>query len=399
MNSTRVLIGVVVIALLLYLLYYLSFEKVTVPDVKWNVDYFYENKEPNGGWLIKEILEDVYTEDRVVKLELENKIPLSDEESRKGYFIIDSYIGFEQNRIQQISNFVARGNDAIIIASDFGYYLDSLVRPYLNSYAFTDSIIHLSHTYSEKKYELVYYYMQFDSATTTTFNGFDSLNVDSFALQILSYANDTIPVFVKIPYDKGSLYLHSLPDAFSNIGIKQNGMSDYAISTLPLLNIDTLYLDHSKYNVFSSYNQSPLQFILSQPGLKWAYYTIIFSLIGFVISRAKRKQRVIPILEKNENTSLDYIYTLSELYRSQNQHYKLAQHLQTGFYQWVRKKYYIRPEQSDFVTKLANKSKVPKEEIESLINRLESAIDNQRFGVDRLTALYKDLDLFYKNSK
>ena len=115
--------------------------------------------------------------------------------------------------------------------------------------------------------------------------------------------------------------------------------------------------------------------------------------------RGKRKQRVIPTLEQNENTSLEYINTVSDLYRTQNQHHKLAKQLKLIFHQWVRKKYFLQPGEPGYAKKISKKSRIPEEEVERLINRLKASQNNQRFDAIQLTNLHRDLEQFYKNSQ
>ena len=136
---------------------------------------------------------------------------------------------------------------------------------------------------------------------------------------------------------------------------------------------------------------------MTQPALKWAYFISVFGLLLFVASRGKRKQRIIPNLPINENTSLEYIQTLSELYRSQYQHDKLAKHLQIIFTQWVKKKYYLTPDDPKYIAKISQKSKIAEEQINSLLNRLDKAVGNKRFGAEQLTNLHTDLNQFYNN--
>jgi len=400
MKVNRVVILCGILAILLIALFYSTFERKAVADVNWTVDYSYESQAPHGSWLFYKTLEEVYGQDRMIKLDKENYIPKSEEDIRKGYIFISSYATFELAKVNDLFSFVSEGNDAVLILADHGYYLDTLLEPYYNYYSLEDSIVTLSKVQDTTTYELSYYYSTFDSTVLTYHYAIDSIDKnDSIDIEVLSYMNDTIPVFIKLPYGAGQFYIHTLPDAFSNIGMKQGGMNDYVLDVMPKLDIDTLYLDHDRYNANYGTGQSPLQFVMSQPPLRWAYYLIAFGLILFVVSRGRRRQRVIPTLVPNENTSLEYIETLSELYRSQYQHHKLAKHLKVVFHQWIKKKYFISANDPQYVVKIAQKSKVSEGEIERIIHRLNRALDNRRFDDRQLTNLYEDLDQFYNKCK
>jgi len=177
-------------------------------------------------------------------------------------------------------------------------------------------------------------------------------------------------------------------------------MNNYVRKVLPLFDIDTLYLDHTYFMDWSdARDQNILQYIMSQPGLKAAYYLTLATLLLFLISRAKRRQKVVPVILSDDNTSLEYVHTVSQLYRSHNSHYKLVKHIETIFNEWVNKKYYLKRDHHNFVDVLAQKSKIEKEKIETILNQMKSAKGNARFDESRLINLHKDLHHFYKNCK
>lgn len=399
--SRKVIALIALLILLMAGLFFSLFKQQTVVDANWNNDHRYESIEPYGTSTLHAILEKAYGKDHVITMNDKNDLPSFKEGSRKGYLIISEYLSYDQRKAEELIEFVKNGNDAIIISSSIDYYLDSLFSTFFTLTSRQDSIINLSNIQSEKSFELSNYYLTLDTVRTKRFYGLDSLDRQSeFRIDTLSTLNDTLPVFIKITWHEGSFYIHTVPRAFDNIAFVQESMNDYAITTLPLLDVDTLYLDHSSYeDQHWESEESPLQFIMGQPALKWAYYITILGLILFVISRGKRRQKVIPPLKLNENTSVEYVYTLSELYRSQGQHDKLAKHLKTIFTQYIKKKYYISADDKAYASKISRKSKIPEEDITNLINRLNRAQGNKRFGSEQLINLHTDLNQFYKNCK
>ncbi len=396
----RILILGTLLFLLFYGLFHILFVSKSVPDVNWTTTFNYDDKEPNGCWLFHEILKKSYGAERVVKLDRQNIIPPHSDSINKGYLYIGDYFAFDQDKLENLSGFVKKGDDAIIIVSDFGYYTDSLFRQYFSYYGRQDSLLNLQISGDTTAFSFSYYEFQFDSSVFYFHNVLDSLDKNDVRdIEVLSYFNDSLPVFIKMKYGLGHFYIHMIPDAFTNLGIKKGGMKDYVINVMPLLNIDTLYLDNDQYGAIYSGADSPLQYIISQPKLKWSYYIVLLGLLLFAISRGQRRQRIIRTIDINENTSLEYVHTLSELYRAQNQHYKLAIHLKSLFSQWIRKKYFIKPDEENYIRKIAHKSKMPEDEIQRLINRINSAVGNKRFGEEQLKNLYNDLDHFYKNCK
>ena len=114
-------------------------------------------------------------------------------------------------------------------------------------------------------------------------------------------------------------------------------------------------------------------------------------------SGLKRKQNAIPILSKNENTSLEYVSTLSYLFKSQNQNDKLIHHMKDIFANTVRKKYFIDYNDPDFAIKLSKKSKIPVGEIDIIVRGFNNAENHFKFTDDQLERINSRLDTFYKN--
>ena len=135
---------------------------------------------------------------------------------------------------------------------------------------------------------------------------------------------------------------------------------------------------NGRQNFLSS--KGPLTYILSQAPLAWAWYCLLAMGFLFLLFRAKRKQRVIPVLVENENTSLAFINAIGTLYFRKNDHGQLSKDQMQLWLEKIRTQFRLNTSQLDetFVTKLAIKSKVPKEEIQAILDFYKN-IDNSNF--------------------
>ncbi len=116
--------------------------------------------------------------------------------------------------------------------------------------------------------------------------------------------------FIKIPFGEGHFYIHSEPLILTNYYLL-NSKNKYLESILSYLpNRETVWF----MNNDTPLSMSPLRFIHSNPPLKYAWYLLLFSLIIFVIFNAKRKQRVVPIVEPLKNSSVEFIRSIGNLY-------------------------------------------------------------------------------------
>ena len=150
------------------------------------------------------------------------------------------------------------------------------------------------------------------------------------------------------------------------------------------------------YGGAESLSKNPLDFIMSQPALKAAYYLLLFGVLLYVFFGGKRKQKIIPVTEKNKNTSLEYIETVSQLFYQQEQHEKLVTHMRNIFHHKMQKRYFIAPDNPKYLEVLSKKSKISKTELQYVMDRFQNLDDNFKFRGDQLVSLNRRLENIYK---
>ena len=105
-------------------------------------------------------------------------------------------------------------------------------------------------------------------------------------------------------------------------------------------------------------SDSPLRFIFSQRSLKWAWLIGIFGMIFFIIFNAKRKQRIVPIIEPIRNTTIDFAKTIGNLYYLEGNHDDTINKKINYFLEKIRSDFMLDCSvlNDDFVKKLHQKS-------------------------------------------
>ena len=79
--------------------------------------------------------------------------------------------------------------------------------------------------------------------------------------------------YIVVEYGKGKIFLHSLPEAFSNYYmLKNNGQ--YAADVLSYIDADKIYWDEY-LKTGRKVVTSPMRFVLNQKPLTWAYYVLM----------------------------------------------------------------------------------------------------------------------------
>ena len=117
-----------------------------------------------------------------------------------------------------------------------------------------------------------------------------------------------------------------------------------------------------------------MRFILNQPALKWSYYLLVVGLLLFVIFKAKREQRIIPIIKPLENSSVEFAKTVGSLYYQHRDYANLNHKKITYFLTYIRNRYYINTTVLDenFITQLSAKAGKSREETKTLVDLILS---------------------------
>ena len=172
------------------------------------------------------------------------------------------------------------------------------------------------------------------------------------------------PMFLKVYYGKGTIYLHTEPTVFTNYNLLKENY-EYAEKALSYLPEEDVFWDpQRRYSSFDSQkdddesSSSIFNFFLANPSLKWFLYVIFSGMVIFLLFNARRKQRPIPVINAPKNSTLEFTHTISNLYLLNNEHQNLAEKKIQYFLEKVRSRYFLDTSNlnSDFITKLALKS-------------------------------------------
>lgn len=214
--------------------------------------------------------------------------------------------------------------------------------------------------------------------------------------------------FLSIAYGNGEFLIHTTPLAFTNLNLIEKRGLDYASKAFSHLKNGPIYWDERPYNPFSDYannadssKESPLKYILSQPALAWAWYILLGMAVFYLIFRAKRRQRVIPVLEKNTNTSLEFVGTIGRLFFIQNNHRQLAAQKMRLFLIFVREHYHLPTKElnEQFTKGLAVRSDIPEEHIQKILNLNRNISNSGHLSEETLVDFHRLMEKFYRECR
>lgn len=388
----------IIIAVTILILGILLFSNRT-KTVDWSPTYDEEKTNPLDTKVFYDQLPHWFKDQKITKLyttfyEYEQK--LTDEEyyKNKNYISVSGNYTIDKPSFESLLEYIKQGNNALIVAHTFPYFMKDTLgfNVDYNAVKFKEvkKGAYLEHLNDSLHFTLKQPYG-------------DAFVKDSTYVKRLGYSYNEFcesqSNFVRIPYYNGFFYLHTIPELFSNYQIleaKNSTYLDNIISFLPELPI----IFDKNVKIDPELNKGPLSFILSKEPLKWAFYLTLITLGLFMLFNAKRRQRIIPIIEPLKNTTTEFVQTVSTLHLESEDYNGIIQKNIIYFLENIRTRYHLPTDKlnSDFIKKLALKSGKPEDEVQQLITMIIK-MKAHKFGTpEPLKKLNTELEKFYKKS-
>lgn len=340
------------------------------------------------------------------------------------YFAITDNWSLNYSDYEYLSEFIEEGNYAFIAAEDFMYDIKSMISYYtsdiIKTYYDTTIIANFYHPDLKQDRFLTFKNAELNLHGYPKYKNwcyFSFLSLKSETVKLVYNSNEEYPIAIMISKGKGKIILHTVPDAFANTNmLLENGKkhAELLFSHLPKSNI-YWHNDYGKYSPYRGHTQpqyedeysyepeypksSPLQYIIKEPVLLAAFVLLVIGVALYMLIQSKRRQRIIPAIESNSNTSLEFVDTVSKLYFQQQRHDKLIAHLEQLFLAYIRHHYYLTSPKitKDFVRRISEKSGVSEERITSIFKGLNLGKSNKASTEADLVDIHNKLNYFYKN--
>lgn len=199
---------------------------------------------------------------------------------------------------------------------------------------------------------------------------------------------------VRIKRGKGELFVSCDPLLMTNYGIldtQTNGLIFRMMSQfrgLPIIRTEA-YGPETEYET-----DTPLRFWLQNEPLRWAIYLTLGGLLLFCMFYARRRQRVIPVVEEPANRSLEFVKLIGTLYHQKHINRDLLQKKYGYFAETLRRMTMIDVEdiesRKENIAQIAIRTGMPEAEVRMILDR----VDRYLQGDDELkdAALRKAID-------
>lgn len=363
-----------ILFLLAALTAFVLFEYYKPKPIDWQATYQNDKKTPFGTQAVFELLPSLMRQPAVESTRLpvynlltETKLP-----PRSNYIAVCETFAAGPYDTRELLKYVARGNAAFLSAYNFSDTLGRALgfKADVKDPLKADSTLRSNFVGPALAQKGGYNFRHDDG------RNFLLVKKKNRGITVLARNARNEAIFLRIPHGKGVFYIHNLPLALTNYYLLFPASSDYMAKAFSYLPTQPTYWDEfQKQGRFTEAEQSLLRYIYKQPALTWAYYIGLFGLIIYALFAGKRTQRVIPVVQLPQNTSLEFVKTVGRMYFQQNDHDNVARKKIQYFLANLRERYFLNTQllDTEFTEALARKSGVPLVETQQLVRVLGQA--------------------------
>ena len=357
--------------------------------VDWEQTYDANSKQPYGLYIFGEQLKHFFSK-KVDRISYTPYEYLRRNQQKGNYNYIFTTKGIDEVSLKKVLSDVQAGSQALFLNEDQGL-MDTLKIETVYDYVSKINLQLNSTSYNKP----IYLRPEGDYIRGNYFTRLDKER--DKALGYVFFSEDTKKKinFVEVPYGKGKFFLHlGPPIAFTNYFLKENQeVRSYAATVLSYLPEDRPMV----WFVPPTQGEDTLSFIMSQPQLRTAWHLMLLGFVLYLFFKGKRQQRIIPVIEKPKNTTIEFAQSISSLYYQERDATDMVRKKITYFLDQVRQRYYLDTQQinEDFATKLANKSGKDKDLVQQIVGTIIHFEQTQQAQEETLTQLDKWIDEFW----
>jgi hypothetical protein len=370
-------VKIYLIFLIVVLLGIVAIDSTAPKPINWTPTYSINDKIPFGLYIFNQELRSILKPDTLTTINVTpyeyfddfyNYDSLVNGYKTSGTFIaINEYASFDDESVRELLYFSGHGNTVFLSMKSLPkMLLDSLKIKYSSKFQLekNTAVWFSNEKLGPEKYNLLEglgsnYFTKIDTLTTTVlgYQGTDK-----------AFAN-----FIKVPYNQGNFIIHLQPAAFTNFHLLENNHFQYTEKVLSYIPKGNVYW-YTKDLTEGYISQNPLRFIFSQPALKAAWYLFLLGMIVFILFNIKRKQRVVPIVEPLENTTIEFTKTIGNLYFQEGNHHTIIDKKIIYLLDKIRRDYLIDTTVLDdkFVQKLQIKTGKNTEDLKELFSKINT---------------------------
>jgi hypothetical protein len=363
--------------------------------INWAETFSNKDKIPFGTFIIYDRVKDLFPGAAITPQRQPVYNVLTDAAVKQAsYIIVCNSISISKPDYEQLVKYMKQGNDIFIAASNFGSLFEK------NLGIDTKANFNVQQENSPVKFlnpalQTPQTYLVDKGAGNVYFSKLDTLKAVVLGGNLNKKAN-----FIKYRFGKGNLYLMANPKMLSNYSMLTPQGAAYAATALSYIKTTRQIIWDEYYTQGSGEAESPMRVFLNTPQLSWAYYISIFSLLVFVLFEVKRRQRIIPVIEPLQNSTMEFVTVVGQVYYEKRNNANIAHKKVIFLLEHIRDHYRLKTNKLDheFIDTLSKKTGIDSQFATNLVNAV-NFISVQQHVTDReLIDLNKLIEKFYSQS-
>ncbi len=334
---------------------------------------------------------------------------LSVYDSGQALIIITPYFLADDYEMKKLMTFVESGNDIFISARNISEDVENALNCKTSVFG-ADEFFNQNEKGSEDSLVMTLFAPPYSQHSRYSYPG---INFNAWAYEIDTTITEKLGGddlnrgnFIHLKAGRGNLYLHLAPMTFSNYFLLHRNNMQYYEKVFSVISPHVKKIAWDEYylkKTSSSGNENEssggwLRILLRYPAFKAAFLTALFVLLIFVLMEMRRKQRIIPLIPKTRNDSLEFVKTIGRLYHDKGDHKNLCRKMASYFQEHIRTKYKIMTSQMDdlFIENLFLKSGYPQAEINKIASFIKNLEDRNNINDQQLITFYKKFPIVYE---
>lgn len=351
-------------------------------ETNWNWNYNRNSKDPFGCFIAYQSLKDLfpYATINAVKNPMET-IQSSNQRGVKGEMVIaiSEQLIIDSIAWSAMKTYLENGNDVVLFSTSIPLPLakdlqiqmnEPLYLPLKGKASFPDNLMPIPVTIDCFKQR---YQCELKGVGTIHTWNTDSIQEDNFS--IWGYAGKLQQTNLLTWYHQGTLTLCSSPGVMTNYFMLNENNKEYYERFFSTFGEGQRKITWSSGPVLqmNSGHEGLWDLISKIPALKYSFLILFLLLLLYIVFESKRRQRFIPVVKPNTNSSLEFTETIGSLYYNKGDHVNLSHKMLQHYFEHIRTKYQLPTNDLNeiFASKLAAKINQPLTDTKAFLAYLE----------------------------
>lgn len=323
---------------------------------EWNVTYHHADRQPFGCYVFDSVLTESMPKGYQVTSKTFRQLNNEHPSEKIGVLMVVDDQNLKKLDVWHLCNIAKRGGKVMVVtresddqSKDTIYYneLEHTFRlQFIPAYYFSYFRIYKRATGNEAAYKDTINWkgkpQVYPAHDYVVWDGLSGGHLEFDSLQTrasLAFEADTMLVAASVPYGKGEVIFVTSPLLFTNYGMLEGNTSEYIFRLMSMMADVPVYRTEAymETDAMTDVQYSPFRELIKRPPLRWALYLLMLGVILLMITTARRRQRVIPIITPPLNKSLEFVKLIGTLYYQRCTHAELVRKKFTFFAEELRR--------------------------------------------------------------